>query len=58
MRTINDGDMVWGQYGANGWVKIDFTVDGKGVICEGGYIHSSRLDSLYDEYISRHAAEK
>lgn len=49
LRTINDGDMVWGRYLANGWVKIDFTVDKKGVMREGGYIHSSRLENLYNE---------
>ena len=49
VRTINDGDMVWGKYLANGWVKIDFTADKDGKIIEGGYIHSSRLECLYDE---------
>ncbi|MBR5374346.1 MAG: hypothetical protein IK131_06725 [Paludibacteraceae bacterium] len=49
VRTINDGDMVWGKYLANGWIKIDFTADKDGKIIEGGYIHSSRLECLYDE---------
>lgn len=48
VRTINDGDMVWGTYLANGWCKIAFTADCNGKIEEGGYIHSSRLEKISD----------
>lgn len=50
VRTINDGDMVWGTYLANGWCKIAFTADSNGKIVEGGYIHSSRLEKISDPY--------
>lgn len=30
-------------------IQIDFTADKDGKIIEGGYIHSSRLECLYDE---------
>jgi len=48
IRTINDGDMVWGAYLPNGWCKIAFTADSNGKIVEGGYIHSSRLEKISD----------
>ena len=48
IRTIGDGDMVWGIYLPNGWCKIDFTADSHGQITEGGYIHSSRLEKISD----------
>lgn len=48
IRTINDGDMVWGTYLPNGWCKIAFTADSNGKIVEGGYIHSSRLEKISD----------
>ena len=48
IRTINDGDMVWGNYLPNGWCQIAFTADSNGKIVEGGYIHSSRLEKISD----------
>lgn len=48
IRTINDGDMVWGTYLPNGWCKIAFTADSNGKIVEDGYIHSSRLEKISD----------
>jgi len=49
IRTINDGDIVFGTLVQNGWCKIDFIVDESGNVVEGGYIHTSRLKKLSND---------
>lgn len=50
IRTINDGEVVFGTFLDNGWVKIEFSAEHDGKIIKGGYIHSSRLKKLSNEY--------
>ena len=50
IRTIKDGDIVFGTYLSNGWIQIKFTAEKNGKITNGGYIHSSRLKQISDKY--------
>jgi hypothetical protein len=45
---IKNGDVIFGTFLQNGWVKINFSADINGVIETGGYIHSSRLKNITD----------
>lgn len=49
IRTISDGDVVFGTFLKNGWCQINFTVDESGSVIEGGFIHSSRIKKLSDD---------
>lgn len=46
IRTVQNGDVVFGTFLSNGWCKIEFTADKNGSIEEGGFIHVSRLQKL------------
>lgn len=50
IRTIKNGDVVFGTYLSNGWIKIKFTAEKTGKITNDGYIHSSRLKQISDKY--------
>lgn len=49
LRKNYNNDLVWGMYENESWLKINFTINSKGTVEYGGFIHTSRLIQISDK---------